>query len=154
MMQLFVNELKNNRNHFITAQLAYRIIILCMKYYKFPMGILIDIVINYVDNQQESIFKSFRHLLLAAAIPAAKLARLDTLIPTASPLQTCRWLVQDFTLNVLFKILLLNKKCAQNNRYKFTICVLCTAVVSQIEPYHCLNARNFHYCAMFCLQYQ
>ena len=31
-------------------------------------------------------------LLLAAAIPAAKLARLDTLIPTASHLQTCRWL--------------------------------------------------------------
>jgi len=36
-------------------------------------------------------------LLLAAAIPAAKLARLDTLIPTASHLQTCRWLGYDET---------------------------------------------------------
>ena len=39
-------------------------------------------------------------LLLAAAIPAAKLARLDTLIPTASHLQTCRWLGYDETLDL------------------------------------------------------
>ena len=45
-------------------------------------------------------------LLLAAAIPAAKLARLDTLIPTASHLQTCRWLDYDGTSDLDNKLLL------------------------------------------------
>ena len=38
-MQLFIDELKSNKNHFITVQLAYAIIIPCIKYHKFSMGI-------------------------------------------------------------------------------------------------------------------